>query len=70
MEKIMEKASRLQRPKNIAVQLRPEVYEWLFIVGDSFGGRPSPAYVARALLEDAFDRFSGAVYAQEVTDNG
>lgn len=68
MEKIIEKAGRLQRPKNLAVQLRPDVYEWLYDVGRCIGGMPSPATVARALLEDAFDRFSGVASAQEVTE--
>ena len=69
MEKIIEKAGRLQRPRNLAVQLRPDVYEWLYDVGRSIGGMPSPATVARALLEDAYDRFSGSASEEEVPDN-
>lgn len=70
MEKIIEKASRLQRPRHLAVQLRPDVYEWLYAVGRSIGGMPSPATVARALLEDAYDRLSGEDPDQEVTGDG
>jgi hypothetical protein len=69
MEKIIEKASRLQRPRHLAVQLRPDVYEWLYDVGRSIGGMPSPATIARALLEDAYDRFSGLASDEEVSSN-
>lgn len=68
MQDLLAKARRLRTPKTVSVSIRPEVYEWLKKLAESV---EIPCTVAaRAVLEDAYDRYCGAAPTEEVTSDG
>lgn len=66
MQDLLAKARRLSSPKMVSVALRPEVYQWLKKLGES--GSCSATVAARAVLEDAYDRYCGSAPSEEVQE--
>ena len=65
MSDLLAKARRLRAPVSVHVSIRPEVYEWIKTLSESAG---IPCTIAaRAVLEDAYDRYCDATPDSEVT---
>lgn len=67
MKDLLAKARRLRTPMSVNVSIRPEVYEWIKSLAES--AEIPCTIAARAVLEDAYDRYCDLAPDQEVTGN-
>lgn len=66
MDEILRKGMRIKKPRQVNVQLRSEVYDWLVAV--CFDHKCSVPVYVRGIVEDFYDKHMDAAHIEEVSE--